>query len=261
MINVTKASGAVEPFDESKVRRALGRAGVGEEVSNAVLSQLEKHLYEGIATHEIYSFVFEYLKSAQRHLAARYSLKQSIMDLGPSGYPFEKFVAGLLAESGYQTQTNVTIQGRCVSHEIDVLAELEGITSLIECKFHGKPGLRSDVKVSLYIYARFLDVKAATDKYSDIWLVTNTKLTDDALAFSACSGVRVLSWDYPQGKSLRAMFKESGLTPITCLTSLSSSQKQELLEQGIVFCKDFVEKAEGKRYQEALGEAKDLIIL
>lgn len=255
MLTVTKVSGEIEPFDSSKVIRALERAGVEEGLQREALEHLEQQLYDGIETRDIYQIIFDYLKKTRRHLAAKFSLKKAIMDLGPSGYPFEKFVAGLLETKGYKTEVNVTLQGKAVTHEIDVIAEDKGGRYLVECKFHQRGGIKSDVKVPMYLHSRFLDVGAVTNDYSQMWLVTNTKLTDDALAFSKQYNIKVVSWNYPQGESLRDIFRNSNLSPITCLTSLSSAQKQDLLQKGIVFCKDFVDSTKSSQYKDALEEA------
>ena len=45
------------------------------------------------------------------------------MDLGPTGYPFEDYVAEILKTEGYQTQVRQVLEGNCVSHEIDVIAQ------------------------------------------------------------------------------------------------------------------------------------------
>lgn len=62
----------------------------------------------------------------EQALAIRYDLKRALMELGPSGYPFEKLISDLLRKFGYRTKTNLTLQGKCVSHEIDVIAEKDG---------------------------------------------------------------------------------------------------------------------------------------
>jgi hypothetical protein len=47
----------------------------------------------------------------------------------------------------------------------------------------------------------------------------------------------MVSWDYPRGRGLKDMIEQGGLFPVTTLTSLNSYQKQILLDQGIVLCK------------------------
>ncbi len=249
MIKVKKASGEYELFSEEKVRRSLQRARVEKKLIKSVINNLKSELYDGITTKEIYSHVFKILGKEKNYLASRYNLKQAIMQLGPSGYPFEKFVAGILVREGYQVKVGRIVQGECASHEIDVVAQKDNEHYMIECKFHNRPGRKSDIKVTLYTYARFLDVAKAwieiaghKHKFYQGWLVTNTKVTSKAKSYAQCVGLKVVSWDYPKGSSLRFLIEKSGLHPVTCLNSLNQNEKKRLLEEGIVFCQDLIDK-------------------
>lgn len=238
MVTVVKASGQKEPFSEIKVRDSIRRAGIPREIQEQVLAHVKTKLYENIHTSEIYKHIIEFLEtSPQPFNKTRYTLKQAIMDLGPTGYPFEDYVADILKTEEYQTQVRQVLEGKCVSHEVDVIAEKDGQKILVEAKFHNSPGTRSDVHVSLYIKARFDDLK---DKYNftQVWIVTNTKVTTDGLQYALCNGIKILSWNYPQTGNLRDMVEKAKLYPITALQSLSQSQKQLLLLHGTVLCRD-----------------------
>ncbi len=170
------------------------------------------------------------------------------MELGPSGYPFEKFVAEIFNRKGYKTQVGQIVKGNCVSHEVDVIAENETEHFMIECKYHNTPGRVSDVKIPLYIQSRFKDVEAAwlkipkfASKLHQGWVVTNTKFTTDALQYGTCIGLKLIGWNYPNGESLRSMIDTLKLYPITCLTSLTGYEKQKLLENKIVLTKELLE--------------------
>lgn len=235
-INVIKASGQIEPFAEEKVIGSLVRAGASPELARRIVDRIKPQLYPNIPSFQIYSTVMKILKKEQRDLADKYNLKNAIMELGPTGYPFEKFVAGVLATQGYQTEVNKIIMGKCVSHEVDVIARKDNKKYMIECKFHNQNGGRTEIKAALYTYARFLDLK---DKGFDTpWLMTNTKVTQEVRAYGLCVGVKVTSWDYPDGESLREMIDKSGLHPVTAVNSLTKDQKQAFLDKGIVFSRD-----------------------
>ena len=236
VINVIKATGEIEPFSEEKVISSLLRAGASRQLAENIVAQTKPSLYQNIPTFEIYSIVMKILKKEQRPIAEKYNLKKAIMDLGPTGYPFEKFVAAVLQATGCQVATNQIIQGKCVSHEIDVIAENKE-KYMIECKFHGLPGGRTDIKVALYTYARFLDVKEKGG-FDIPWLMTNTKLTQEVKTYALCMGMRVTAWDYPEGDSLNEMIDKSGLYPITASTTLPEQKKIELIGKGIVFTRD-----------------------
>jgi len=237
-VQVKKASGKLEAFSEEKVKQSLQRAGAKAEVIEKIIIELKSKLHDGISTREIYKQVFNLLNQLQEHQGYRYSLKESLMKLGPSGYPFEKFVGKLLEHQGYTTQVNVEIMGKCVSHEIDIIAEKNKETSLIECKFHNHAGIKTRVKTALYVQARFEDVVEKNGKYKDVWLVTNTKLTNRAISYGECKGMKMLAWRYPQGNSLENMIEKSGLLPITVLSFLNRKEMQILMNHDLVLCRD-----------------------
>lgn len=235
-VNVIKATGEIEPFSGEKVVRSLLHAGASEELAQKILEQVEPHLYENIPTFQIYSTVMEILKKEKEDLATKYNIKKSIMDLGPTGYPFEKYVAGILQAQGHEVEINQTIMGKCVSHEIDIVSR-NSEKYMIECKFHSISGGRTDIKVALYTYARFLDVKDR-GKFDVPWLITNTKVTQEVKIYATCVGMKVTAWEYPQNESLNDMVDQTGLYPITAVLGLSEGEKKSLLDQGIVFSKD-----------------------
>jgi hypothetical protein len=245
-IHVTKSSGEKSQFSETKLRRSLERVGASEEQINYILKEIENRLFEGISTKQIYKLAFSLLRDNSRHLAARYHLKDAIMELGPSGYPFEKYIAEILKAQGYTARVGQIVQGKCVNHEIDVIAEKENHSFIVECKYHNLRGIFCDVKVPLYIHARFMDVEEQLTKMNGNsktyqgWVVTNTRFSNDALQYGKCAGLNLLSWDYPFKNGLREQIDALGLYPITCLTSLTKADKQKLLGQSIVLCKELL---------------------
>jgi Holliday junction resolvase-like predicted endonuclease len=247
-IYVTKGNGDRVPFDENKLRRALKNSGAGTLEIEKALSAVKKSLYPGIGTHKIYQTAYRILKKTSRHSAGRYRLKKAIMELGPSGYPFEKFVGRIMESKGYQTTVNRHIRGKCVEHEVDVVARNDREQLMIECKYHQDSKRNSDVKVALYIHSRFQDVEAvwknaepgSKRKYYGM-VITNTRFSDDAIRYGECAGLKMVSWDYPAGNSLKNWIDRSGYHPVTSLSQLKVSEKQKLLEKGIVLCSDIRE--------------------
>lgn len=237
MVKVTKASGELEDFSEQKVRESLARAGAGQHLIDEIVEHVKKELYEGIPTEHIYTHIFDILRGKHSLLVARYNLKQAVMDLGPSGYPFEKFIAGVLETYNFKTQTNLILDGECVQHEIDVMAEKGNTRAMIECKFHNHHGTKSKIRTALYTYARFLDVKEKNG-FTEAWLVTNTKVTSEVLSYAHCKGMRIISWNHPADFSLRHLIEESNLHPITAIDTIPKEQKQRLLDEGTVFVRD-----------------------
>ena len=168
------------------------------------------------------------------------------MDLGPTGFPFEKYIAAILKKQGYSVDIDSIISGLCISHEIDVIAVKDNQKIMIECKFHNNIGIRTDVKVALYVFARYQDLtagwidRANTSKFNQVWLVTNTKATNDAIAYARCMDMKIISWGYPETGNLQDLIEKDNLHPVTCLTSISNHHKKILLENNIVLCKDLL---------------------
>jgi hypothetical protein len=167
------------------------------------------------------------------------------MELGPSGFPFEKYFGEILKYQGYKIRVGVMVEGHCVKHEIDVIAEKAEHHFMIECKYHNLPGTFCDVKIPLYIQSRFKDIEAAwvklpghAAKFHQGWVVTNTRFTGDAIQYGTCVGLKLIGWNYPNEGSLRNRIETLGLYPITCLVTLSKIEKQKLLEKRIVLCKE-----------------------
>lgn len=242
---VTKANGERVPYDVAKLRHSLERAGATPEMSAAIATAIRPELEPGISTRRLYKLAFRLLHRRSRRVAGRYRLKQAILDLGPSGFPFEDFVARILGDEGYRVQLRVMVEGRCVRHEVDVVADRGHQHFLVECKYHNVPGRVCDVKIPLYIQARFTDVAQRWqqqpgngERFHQGWLVTNTRFSSDALRYGQCVGLQLVGWDQPAGGSLRERIDRSGLHPLTCLGVLSRAEKTRLLEQGLVLARD-----------------------
>ena len=262
---VIKTSGEREPFSLTKLRRSLVRSGADDATTEMVIAHIIPELHDGMKTAAIYKHAFSLLKKSKYPVAVRYSLRKAVMELGPSGFPFEKFVAEVLRGKGYTAQTGVILPGFCVSHEVDVLMEKDNRHIFAECKFHNQQGIKTDVKVALYVHARFRDLRKGHDvaeKAQEVpnihegWLITNTKLTSDAIQYANCAGLTVIGWDYPEKGNLQDLILETGVHPLTFLTTLSAGDKTNLLEQGVVMCRDLKDNNEPLR---ALGFSDDRI--
>lgn len=246
-IQITKNSGELVPFAEDKLRHSLERSGAKSDTISEVIAHVINSLRPGITTREIYKTAHALLKQKEYHKASRYRLKQAVLELGPTGYPFELLVGELMKAQGYTVQTGVTLPGKCVTHEVDVLATNAEEQVMMECKFHNKHGYKTDVKVPLYIDSRFRDLK---DRWSQPHLrhvgsiVTNSRFTEDAIAYGTCAGLKMISWDYPEKGSLRYTIERLQLQPITSLLTLTTAHKHQLIRQGIVLSKQLCTQME-----------------
>ncbi len=171
-------------------------------------------------------------------------MKRAVSELGPAGFPFEKFVAEIFKARGYEAVTDQIVQGHCVEHEMDVVAWKGSDLVMVEAKFHNEQGIKSDIKVALYVKARFDDLAGNSYTYggkkrklTKCFLVTNTKFTDHAIRYAECQNLSLIGWNYPKKGNLEDYIEESGLHPLTALPSLSQVEKKKLLDQGLVLCK------------------------
>ena len=247
---IVKRSGVVVDFDRNILERSLARSGADRDLAHSIAVSIEKEIKDGDSTGMIYKKAFEMLYDRARSIAMRYSLKKALFSFGPTGFPFEKFVAELFRRKGYVTQTDVHLRGGCITHEVDVLA-IGSERIAMEVKFHNDAHIQSDVKSVLYVKARFDDLLGRTgSKFSfrkkgsvdKCVLVTNTKFTKNALIYAECAGVSLLGWGYPFQKNLQSFVQEVDAHPVTCLPSLSVSLMRNLFSEGIVTCKGLLER-------------------
>ncbi|MDD3743413.1 MAG: restriction endonuclease [Lentimicrobiaceae bacterium] len=275
-ISVLKASGELEKFSEEKLYQSLHNAGAGDTMISWVIDQIRPQLVSGISTRKIYKMAFKLLRQKIGVLASRYSLKEAIMELGPTGFPFEKFVAEIFNAQGFNTLTGQIIQGRCVTHEVDVVAWKNNLQLLVECKYHNTAGRICHVQVPLYIHSRFNDVRYMwqqeeqnKNKNYEGWIVTNTRYSSDAEDYGKCAGLQLIGWDYPRNGNLKNRIEMARLFPVTAISQLNHKQKQSLLDAGILLCRQLLQQPEQLKiagikpqmHEKILDEVQQLIAL
>lgn len=240
MPDIVKADGTVEPFDMSKLETSLRRAGASRGAIQRITSTIHKTLTTGMSTEVIYKRAFTLLRRDERATAARYSLRRALFELGPTGHPFEDFIAELFRLEGWNVEWRKVVPGKCVSHELDIYAKRGNEHLAAELKYHNDPGYKTDVKTALYVKARFEDIWQCDPKSGAVcpvdlgYLITNTKFTDQAIQFARCSNIHLIGWSYPTEGNLYDRIIAAQIYPITALTSLRRAEKKLLLEQGIV---------------------------
>ena len=243
-IYIIKADGVRELFDREKLLRSLRKIGTEKETAEMIVFKIEADLTEGNTTREIYKKAFTLLKKHQRPVALRYSLKRAIAELGPSGFPFEKFVAEIFKAQGYQAVTDQIAMGTCVPHEVDVVAYNDQELIMTEAKFHTDFSTHSDLKVALYIKARFDDLQGSIFKYGGKerkltkgMLITNTNFSSTAIQYGECAHLNMIGWNYPRDNNLHHLIERFNLVPVTVLTTLTQTEKKMFLANNIVLSK------------------------
>ncbi|MCR4286043.1 MAG: ATP cone domain-containing protein [Candidatus Kaiserbacteria bacterium] len=241
---ITKADGSTEEFRPQKLASSLKKAGANPNEIAYILSEIESSLEDGMKTQMIYQKAFQLLRNSGESVAARYSLRRAVFNLGPTGFPFEDFLGKIFEAEGYTTKRRLILKGKCATHEVDLAAYSPADTFIAEAKFHARPGVKSDLQVAMYSYARYLDLASTQVCKGDqcgivsLRVITNTKFTQAAIKYAECSGIKLLSWDYPKHDSLHNKIERHRTYPITVLTHLTTSQKQFLLQNGVILCSD-----------------------
>jgi hypothetical protein len=154
---------------------------------------------------------------------------------------------------------------------MDIVAWNRHKLIMIEAKFHNEFGLKSDLKVALYVKARFDDLSVPTfvfggekpRKLDEGVLITNTKFSEQAIKYGQCAGLKMIGWNYPSKGNLHQIIEESGLHPSTCLSTLSNVHKRALLDKGVILCKDIKNESNLLREigmtNQKIGEVMDEI--
>jgi AF1548-like protein len=243
VILIKKASGDEEPFSSDKLKRSLFNAGAKNETILKIVADIESWIYPGVSSKKIYSRAFSMLRHEKTTSSLRYRLKQAILELGPTGYPFEILIGKLFQHMGFKTEVGIVVEGKCVTHEMDVIATNDIVQHLVECKYHKDQGRQVSVQVPLYVRSRvndIIDKRQAMLEYQDFsfsgWVVTNTRFSSDSVHFGTCSGLKLLAWNYPEGNGLKENIEKFKIYPVTVLRNLTKKDKQYLLNQGIVTC-------------------------
>lgn len=253
-IQILKSDGTAEEFNPQKLVSSLMRSGASPDVAEHIEREVRKGLYEGITTREIYARAFDHLRRDKKGTAARYSLKRAVLQFGPSGFPFEAYIAELYAAEGYEVRIDQMVAGKCVEHEVDVVIKKGTETTYAEAKFHNTPGYKCDLTVVLYVKARIDDIGERG------LVVTNTKFTDKAVQYAECAGLELLGWDYPHGASLHDRIDKAKLYPVTALTTLSRREKTALLNDKVVLCRGLSDQGEVLSRAGVSGKKADAVL-
>lgn len=270
-IFVKKNSGELELYNPRKIEKSCIKAGASKKEAEEIAKEIEKILYDGITTKEIYNEVLKLLKEKNAVAGIKYRLKEAIMNLGPEGFAFETFFSKILNNLGYNTVLRRFVKGLCVTHEIDIIAEkYEGNQIkriMVECKYHNLTGIYTGLKETLYTYARFLDlkdgwIKGLCEKFDEAWLVTNTKFSEEAKEYAKCKGMKIIGWNYPLNQGLETLIENNKkLYPITILMNIKKIDLKKFSSANLIVINDILERSCEKIVEEtgiSLDEALEI---
>jgi Holliday junction resolvase-like predicted endonuclease len=154
----------------------------------------------------------------------------------------------LLSLEGYGAALRQIVPGRCVTHEIDIIASKGKKNYMVECKFHNQPGTKCRIQTVLYVYARYLDLSEGAKigrcmDFAKPWLITNTKFSEDVIAYAECMDIPLLGWRYPFKDSLEAMIDRTRCYPVSVI-KMGDDIRRRMLAKKIVTVSDIPESAQ-----------------
>lgn len=267
-LSIIKSSGDVEQFNKSKLQRSLKRAGLRPKECKQITEQVAEKVRHGSTTHDIFKKTEKLIRQQSTIAATHYSLKKSLLELGPTGYEFEQFVGRYFESIGFTSYVGITLQGEFVRHEVDVVASKPNYQTYVECKFHNTIGRKNDIKIVLYVKARWDDLKNGPDgKYlKEFYVATNTVFTSDALKYAEGVGLNLLGVNAPAEEPFLEKIKRHKIYPITSLRRLKRIHCRELLRKNIILCSELLLKRDllvsmGLREDEIEGLFSDIVKL
>lgn len=256
--HVIKSSGEIENFSLRKFQRSIRRTGLQSKDCNEITKKITYKIHPGIRTRDIYKETVKLIRKHSPIAAVHYSLKKSILELGPTGFIFELFVAKYFEAIGYKTYVGITLQGQFVKHEVDVVALKNSYQVCVECKFHNTISFKNDIKVALYVKARWDDLRNGPEgKYiKEFYIASNTDFTRDAITYADGCGLKLLGVNAPAGESFLDKIREHKLYPITSLKKLKKIYCQELFREKLVLCSQLLNE---KRILLKIGMSEEEI--
>lgn len=223
------------------------RSGADVKTADLVLQTLQKQLHSGMSTKQVYTIVFDELKKHKVCIACRYDLRNALLRLGPAGYKFEKYVASILSAYGYEAYVpDDELEGSCVWHEVDVIAQKDNRRIFIEAKFRNNFHDVVTLKDVMATWARFLDLVDGSavgkcEHFDEPWIITNARFSDRARQFGICKGIHLIGWDFPKERTLASMVDHNALYPVTVLHDLTQAEIDKMAHFNIMLCKELAE--------------------
>jgi uncharacterized protein YmfQ (DUF2313 family) len=246
-IYIINSRGEKEIFSESKLYNSVKRVAISNDLAKEIFNSVKNEIYPGITTLEIFSKIKKLLHKSSKPGAMRFNLKDGMRKLGPTGFLFEKFIAEIFENLGYQVKIDQYLPGHCVkNYEIDLVAQKDDLVYVGECKYRNLAGEMVHQTDALANYARFQDILSGSyfkqEKYNNCKiktiLITNTKFTNNAYDYSSCMGIDLLGWNTPKDEGLQNIIDRHQLYPITLLSSLKGYLKDIMVSEEIMLVSD-----------------------
>jgi hypothetical protein len=269
-MNIIKNNGDRVPYDPSKISSSIKRTGAADRIVKHVVEKVSNRVKDGMTTAKVYAIVREELKEEDLCTACRYNLRNAILRFGPTGFLFEQYVTSVLKSHTYDAHVpEEELEGSCVKHEVDVIAEKNGRRMFIEAKFRHEYKGVVNLKDTMATWSRFLDLVDGAalgncPHFDEAWIITNARFSDRATTFGTCKGMHLIGWNYPQGRTFAGMVDYNKLYPITVLDEMTDDEIQQIAETGTTLCREMTELEPDSLAQRtgiSPGRAEELIKL
>jgi hypothetical protein len=236
---VIKANGSRQLFSKEKVIKTCLRMGATRNVAYEIAEKIEKRLYDGIPSKIILRMIFRFMYKYKPAVSNLFDLKRGLSLMIPKP-EFEMFVQVLLSHNGFEVKHNQILKGRCVEHEVDAIAEKNGVTYFVEAKHHSNYHSLTGLDESRIARAVLEDVTEGfalgrTDlKIDQAMIVTNTRYSKHAMQYGHCRKIQQIGWSLPENLGLQNMISNKKVYPLSCLRTLKVKDRIRLVESGIV---------------------------
>lgn len=237
---VIKSDGTKVPFDSGKIVETCIRTGLDTRTAKEIAEYAERTLPDGSTTHQIYDLVMEEMEKRNPRSAALFGLRDAIADLDSES--FERYTKAVLEAHGWKCMWNQVTPGRSVSHQVDVVAQRDEETWLVECKRHFNPHRWCGLDVMLQVQARLEDLRdGAFDgknkfKWTGAWIWTNTKFSEHAKTYATAKAERMTGWRSGEF-GLERLVESKKAWPVTML-KLDLMTKAKLLSSHVITVQD-----------------------
>jgi HJR/Mrr/RecB family endonuclease len=248
MMFVIKADGRREKFSMNKIIRTCMRAGMPKKDAFKIAKKIKSEIKNNTTTRVIYHLILDELEKRKIPSSFIYRLRDSIAELGP--IEFELYTKKILEAHGYRCEWNKIIPGKCIEHQIDVIAKKEKLF-LVECKRHFNPHRFTGLGVVLQLQATLEDLldgfeeKKNKYRFDQAWLVINTKFSEHAKQYAGKKNIRLTGWRSNTEFSLERMIEKKKIYPITIL-NIDFSLQKKFLSRHIITIDDLLGKS--KKY-------------
>ena len=91
-MEIVKTDGTTEEFSTSKLCLSLRKAGAPRDVADSICKLVSPKINPSDSTNTIFREALTHLVRTDLDVAARYSLRRGLEELGPAGFIFEQYL-------------------------------------------------------------------------------------------------------------------------------------------------------------------------